>query len=438
MMEPLRKSAETPTRDSALLKLVARREHNLSALMELCQHLARTDELYGIVDTALLNIMGHVGARRGAIWLASPSSPNSLVLVRTKGVSHRRVRALTAVAGGPVWERVRTKGAPVQVEELMLSEEANRLVADGGFAMFLPIEAGHEFLGLVGLGHRVDDGNYGQLDLQVLRSTAGILGIMVQNSRARQHLAESNRQLKHAQIEQAHLDDIKTRFLRNVHHELRTPLTGIMGGAELLANLETSPTAKALVEGIQGSAARLSKLIGSLLDLASVEDAAYVPDCQVIDVRQFLAAWGEARVPGVGLGLRELCLRIPSGEILAFCDKWGLSTILDTLVDNACKFTPEGTQIVVTLSPESMVGSPARITIEDDGPGIPADRLDSIFEPFEQADNSLTRPFEGLGIGLAVAQGMARRMNCSLTVSSTVGHGTTFMLSLPTRSMSNA
>jgi signal transduction histidine kinase len=423
-MEPLMKPAAEPAQNAALLRLVARREHNLLALMELCRHLAQAADLYGIVDTVLLSVMGQIGARRGAIWFVSPTDPNALVLARAKGVPRRRTRALTMAAGGPVLELVRRRSGPVLLEDLTASPATHRLAADGDFVVLLPVLGGAELLGIFALGQRVDGASYGELDLQLLQSTTALLGIMVQNARARQNLAESNRQLALANEAQGELEELKDQFLRNVHHELRTPLSAIIGCADLLAD-QHLPERDEIVDSIHESAARLSKLIASVLELGSLE-ARCEPECELMDLDKFLEVWCTRRKPGVHHGLRELLLNPGESRTIAWADPRGLTSVLDALVDNACKFTPEGSTIAIEVGKETRAGTDwVTISVADEGPGIARDRLESVFEPFVQGDGSMTRRHSGLGIGLAVARGVSRTMGGDLEVASVLGEGTT-------------
>jgi len=106
--------------------------------------------------------------------------------------------------------------------------------------------------------------------------------------------------------------------------------------------------------------------------------------------------------------------------------------VLDELVDNAVKFTPEGSQIRVSLGDHVSESRPwLRIEVEDDGPGIPAEWLPNVFERFSQLDGSTTRPVGGLGIGLATAKTLAEAMGGRLMVDSAPDRGAVFSLLLP-------
>lgn len=118
----------------------------------------------------------------------------------------------------------------------------------------------------------------------------------------------------------------------------------------------------------------------------------------------------------------------PADEMNVIADKHRLQQILINLVGNAIKFTPEGGTVRVEASGED---GRAVIRVNDTGVGIPADRLDSIFEPFVQVDAELTRTAAGAGLGLAISRDLARMMGGDLTVTSTIGKGSTFAVSLP-------
>ena len=117
---------------------------------------------------------------------------------------------------------------------------------------------------------------------------------------------------------------------------------------------------------------------------------------------------------------------------LARFDRQRLLQLLDALVDNAVKFTPEGTRIEIRVSPdESHDGSRIRIDVTDDGPGIPPEHMKDLFDSFSQVDGSATRRVGGMGLGLAFANRLAERMNGVLAARSEPGTGSTFSLFLP-------
>jgi signal transduction histidine kinase len=140
----------------------------------------------------------------------------------------------------------------------------------------------------------------------------------------------------------------------------------------------------------------------------------------------------EERQPGVTASLRELHLACDPDMPAARFDERRLREVVDALVDNAVKFTPEGSQILVRVGKTTYEGKTwASVTVEDNGPGITKDAVGALFEPFSQADGSTTRAAGGMGLGLAVARQLVQSMGGDLVVSTVLGQGTIFSVLLP-------
>jgi signal transduction histidine kinase len=135
------------------------------------------------------------------------------------------------------------------------------------------------------------------------------------------------------------------------------------------------------------------------------------------------------RRPGVLAGYRAFAFQaapLPA----AIADLPRLERVLDELIDNAIKFTPAGTRIVLRTSHDEGASLPVSIAVEDDGPGIPADQINAVFDPFRQGDGSSTRTAGGLGMGLALGRQMIERMGGRLEVTSEPGTRTVFAIRL--------
>jgi signal transduction histidine kinase len=244
----------------------------------------------------------------------------------------------------------------------------------------------------------------------------------------RERLLESERAAR-AEAEEA--NRAKSRFLTVMSHELRTPLNAIGGYAELM-ELEihgsVTPAQREALQRIQRSERHLLGLIESVLSFARVEAGTVRFDIRKVDTSE-LVSTAEALVEpqahsrGLRIELRQ-CDR--PHWILADPEK--ARQILLNLLSNAMKFTPSGGRITVACERSEDV---VEISVRDSGMGIPADKLDSIFEPFVQVDTRLTRTQEGVGLGLAISRDLARGMGGDLSVESTFGDGARFTLRLP-------
>ncbi len=218
----------------------------------------------------------------------------------------------------------------------------------------------------------------------------------------------------------------RTAFLANTSHELRTPLTAILGYADYLSNGEFSD--EELAEGlssIQRSGSHLLGLISEVLDLSKIDADQMTLDLAATDIRALMQDIDailskNAERAGVELDL-ELQEQLPPALML---DPMRLRQIILNVAGNAIKFSADGSVRIVV----EYVDSRLFATIVDTGIGIAEDRLDAVFEDFEQADSSSTRLYGGTGLGLAISRRLARLMDGDLTVTSQLGEGSQFHL----------
>ena len=226
----------------------------------------------------------------------------------------------------------------------------------------------------------------------------------------------------------------KSRFLANMSHEIRTPMNAILGFTEVLrrGGARTAPgeTQKHL-DIIHSSGHHLLNLINDILDLSKVEAGRLEAECLPIaphqvarEVVQTLAVRAEEK------GLR-LDLEFPQALPATIeGDPARLRQILTNLIGNAIKFTERGGVRVVLRLEAGSARTSYCIDVKDSGIGIAADKLESVFEPFVQAESSTTRRFGGTGLGLTISRGFARAMGGDITAGSEPGQGTTFTLRL--------
>ncbi|HWG92767.1 MAG TPA: HAMP domain-containing sensor histidine kinase, partial [Mycobacteriales bacterium] len=230
---------------------------------------------------------------------------------------------------------------------------------------------------------------------------------------------------------EAEVERMKTEFLSNVSHELRTPLTPIRGYADLLASRSglTEQQVQTFAGTVLAEALKMNRVVDLLVDVAAVEAgrAAVVPQpvrvTDLLDAR--LAAW-RARAPERAGDLRR---RVAAGLPPVAVDPSWLGKVLDELVDNALKYSPPGTPVVLTAAP---AGDRVRLAVRDAGPGVDAGS-DRLFTSFEQVDGSATRRVGGLGLGLSFVRRVAQDAGWPLTVTSPVsgGRGSEFALDVP-------
>ena len=233
-------------------------------------------------------------------------------------------------------------------------------------------------------------------------------------------------------------NQLKSEFLANVSHELRTPLISIIGFAELLDEIartdeQADPKRRRYIGNILSSGRTLLEMINELLQMAKIEAGRLevtIGPASVKDVVEGLAAimrpQSQARRISVETVIED---DLPGVE----SDAGKLQQILFNFVSNAIKFSPEGTRVVIaarrTVRDDGLACVLASVT--DEGPGIPLDMQDTIFEKFRQVDASHTRAHSGTGLGLAICRELAERLSARVALHSVPGHGATFSVEVP-------
>jgi signal transduction histidine kinase len=214
-------------------------------------------------------------------------------------------------------------------------------------------------------------------------------------------------------------------------HELRTPLNAIGGYAELVElgihGPVTAEQRQALAR-IQQSQRHLLGLISQVLNYARVDAGAVTYAIADVPLVEALADAEALVLPQArARRLAYACGECPP-RLTVRADREKLQQILLNLLSNAIKFTEAGGEVRVAVEDG---GAAVRVMVSDTGIGMAPDVVPRIFEPFVQADQRLTRPHEGVGLGLAISRDLARHMGGDLTVVSAPGVGSTFTLSLP-------
>jgi two-component system cell cycle sensor histidine kinase PleC len=280
---------------------------------------------------------------------------------------------------------------------------------DFGIAVFIPIFGAQLFFDGRRFTYRLDEDSRLRFEVEDLA----------------RELEEARDEALRKRFEAETANASKTAFLANMSHELRTPLNAILGFSEIIAKEcfgeVGSPRYKEYAGDIHSSGSHLLSLINDLLDVAKIEAGRMDIEPAALDVRRTF----DTALKIIGAKARErrqeLVIDVDPDAPVLFADERALKQILINLVSNAVKFTPEGGRITVT-------GSRARdggfqIMVEDNGPGIPRDKIDKIFKPFSQVDNRYDRQGGGTGLGLALVRGLTELHGGRAWLESEYGKG---------------
>ena len=221
----------------------------------------------------------------------------------------------------------------------------------------------------------------------------------------------------------------KSEFLANMSHELRTPLNAIIGFSDLLRIFGTQPSTQVKVieyaTDIHDSGLHLLSVINDILDMAKIESGRFELSEEVVDIGAVIASSLMMVAARAVQGQVMLESRIPDDLPDLMADTKAVKQVLLNLLSNAVKFTKPGGRVVIRAEVSG------DLAVTDTGIGIPAAALPRIFEPFNQADNSIARQYEGTGLGLSISQSFMSLHGGDLEIESQPGRGTKVIARFP-------
>ncbi|WP_172597715.1 response regulator [Sulfuriflexus mobilis] len=287
-------------------------------------------------------------------------------------------------------------------------------------------------------------GELGELEKGIASMAERLSAAMANEQEQRQHLENTNKEMN-IEIEQRKMvetelreatnqanqaNQAKSDFLGNMGHELRTPLNSIIGFSELLQMGELQPKQKDYAHSINKSCNDLLHLIKDILDFSKLEAGKLSILSLAFDLRETIEEVADAAAIQCANKNIELIINYPPEQPHnLFGDPGRIRQVLSNLVTNAVKFIEHGHIIIrVQVSKQSGNTASINISVEDTGIGIAREKLDSVFERFTQADSSVTRAYQGLGLGLSISKQLIELMGGHIKVESTLGQGSVFSI----------
>ncbi|WP_018125298.1 hybrid sensor histidine kinase/response regulator [Desulfovibrio oxyclinae] len=319
------------------------------------------------------------------------------------------------------WKQMLSKGEIVSGAVADFPEGEQAVLVPQGIKSLVaaPIHADGEWWGFLGLDDckRERDWNYGEVE--ALSTAARIIGSAIVRERMEDSMCLANEEALLA-------NEAKSQFLANMSHEIRTPLNGVLAMVQLLTHTDLNEEQRKLLDHAKTAGGSLLEIINDILDLSRIEagktqlEETYFELSEVVE-GVHASFVDTAKLKGVSLEV-DVDSHLPEAFI---GDPARLRQILFNLVGNAVKFTPEGS-VRLKVSGHALQGDRYHLdfVVEDTGIGIPEDRLESIFAPFTQADETFNRRFGGSGLGLGIAQKLCHLFGGDLNIESTQGEGT--------------
>lgn len=414
--------AELRRREAAEEALRARYEQ-LQVMYQMTEAVGRAGAVEEVYEQALSGLQRVLGADRASVLLFDPDG-----VMRFKAWSGLSDGYRRAVEGHTPWAPDTLDPLPIVIPDVaadqgMEPELRATILGEGIHAMaFVPLVFGGRLLGKFMLYFDAPRALQAE-ELELAHTIAVTIAFAITRMQDERSIREVGEKAERA-------SQAKSQFLGIMSHELRTPLNAVLGYAELLL-LETKGRLTAeqrrQVERIQVSARHQLGLVEELLTYTRLEAGREEPRLMEIDARRVLADVLELVLPeadGKGVTVR---MDVPDAPLPVRTDPAKLRQIVLNLAANATKYTDRG-EVVIRGRSE---GPQLLVEVQDTGPGIPADKLGYIFEPFTRVDESRTRLTAGTGLGLAIVRQLATLLGGEVTVRSRPGHGSTFSLRLP-------
>ena len=270
----------------------------------------------------------------------------------------------------------------------------------------------------------------------------GIVGVMtdITDKKESEKLKQSIVENKRIIDEILEYNNLKTEFFSNISHELRTPLNVILGSVQLMElyskdNLYNISRDKVIrnIAKMKQNCYRLLRLVNNLIDITKIDANAFeihLKNCNIVSIVEEITLSVSDYIENKGI---KLVFDTDIEEKIIACDDEKLERIMLNLLSNAVKFTPIGGSIFVNVYDK---GDSVCIKVSDNGIGIPTDKQDQIFERFCQINGMFTRQHEGSGVGLNLVKSLVELHRGTITVESEFEKGSTFIINLPVRTVS--
>jgi predicted ATPase/signal transduction histidine kinase/tRNA A-37 threonylcarbamoyl transferase component Bud32 len=425
---PLRVAAAAELSETSVTATTIDPRLDLSSVIKAAQAFAGEIDLVALLTKVMGVLAENAGAERGALALLEGDALHLAVTYGPEGVvvDERRPLSSDDVPAGVLRHSLRSG-------RLLLGEDVLESPSFAGdpylhrrrplSLLAMPIAYQGRRLGVLYLENRQVWGAFNHYRLETLRLLCAQLAIAIANARMFGELRVARRVAEEANV-------AKSRFMLNMSHELRTPLNVVIGTSEMLAEEaedDGDDDAAAELGKITDAGQGLLRIITDVLEITELESGRVELAITSFALRPLLDEVAEAHLGVLEASGGALEVELAAADLTVTNDRARLARILDHVLGNAVRFAGDGVITVRAWAADQRL----RIAIIDRGIGMTRQQSARIFDAFQQADDSPTRRFGGMGLGLAIVRRLCERMGGSIGVESELGVGSAFTIDLP-------
>jgi two-component system sensor histidine kinase KdpD len=418
----LRRVEQALIEERVLSASLENRVRELAAILRAGRAVASTLSLKDVLELILHSAQELLGATEGSVMLFDEQK-TGLRVAASVGLSEQASKQIIPIGEGIAgW--VAEFREPVVLSGNVSDSRFRRLVPKDRkvkSAMSAPLYARAEPVGVLNVSSSSSDREYDELDLRALTVFAEHAAIAINNARLYQRERESSERLEE-------MDAQRREFLAVVTHDLKAPLTSILGYVRLLLELGEAASveqAQQFAEVIERQGRRMLDMIEQLVVASSLDEGAPVLSREPIDLGRVVR--DQVGLLGGLFGSRHIEVKIPNGVPTVYGDRGAIEQIVANLIDNAVKYSPEGSPIQVQVQPTE---DEVLVSVSDQGPGIPGELLPHVFERFRRGDVAVTG---SVGLGLFIVRSLTQGHGGRVWVENLDGQGTKVTFTLPLR-----
>ncbi len=427
LLNLLADQAAVAVKNARLFDESERRLRDMSALVDMAKQVTGDLKLKSVLQTTVQILQKLLNARASTITMLADNGEELLVAAAV-GVSpdiidKARMNVGEGISGEAVKKRelVYIRDTHKEPDFLFFSEVVRSLLV-------VPLIARDEAIGTLTVDSDTPNA-FDQSDIQLMTIAAAQVGVAIANAGLFEEVEERAVELAVAYEELKESDRLKDELVQNVSHELRTPLTFVKGYVDLLTEGEMgelSPEQTDALNIVSTKTDEITRLIEDIITLQRIDAGnLQLEPTSMSDYLKTAVASHQIVASQKGL---TIVYKKPAVAAMVYMDKGRINQVVDNLIGNAMKFSPDGGTITITITERT---TDVLVSIIDEGIGVPHEKQQKIFERFYQVDGSSRRRFGGTGIGLAIVKRIVDAHQGQIWVESEVGQGSAFYFSLP-------